>query len=345
MTPARRTDLEEILDHTNELWDELRGASFFITGGTGFIGCWLLETIKFANERLNVGVTATILTRNPTGFEEKVPHLARYSAFNLLHGDVCDFEYPHGRYTHLVHGATDASADLNERAPLQMFDTITVGTRRVLEFARIRQIGRVLFMSSGAVYGRQPPDMMNVREDWFGGPDPLDGRATYAEAKRAAELLCGIYNKKFEVNIVIARIFALLGPYLSLDIHFAAGNFIRDSIRGKSIVVKGDGRPVRSYLYATDLIVSLLRILVKADARSVYNVGSAHGISIRELAHKVSILLGNGDVTILGEPDKGWNAGRYVPDVTKIQRELRVSETVSIDESILRTAKWHGWAN
>lgn len=336
-------DLIDVVSRCEGIWSDLQNARIFITGGTGFIGCWLLESLKYANEQKELGIHATILTRSAAAFQRKAPHLANYSAFEFWEGSVCDFTFPAGEYTHVIHGATDASADLNENNPLQMFTTVIEGTRRTLDLAVEKKVKRVLFMSSGAVYGQQPWDMPNVPESWLGGPSPVDARATYAEAKRAAEMLCAIYQKQFGLQIAISRIFALLGPYLSLGIHFAAGNFIRDAMAGKKVVVNGNGLPCRSYLYASDLTVWLLHMLVRADSCKPYNVGSDESISVKALAELVSNTLSDGQFEVLGAADIGWNPGRYVPDTNLIAQELGLKRTVGLEDAILRTAIWNDW--
>jgi nucleoside-diphosphate-sugar epimerase len=336
-------DLDSIVDATNAVWSSLRGARFFITGGTGFIGCWLLESLRIADQRHGLGVQATILTRDPAAFRKKAPHLFNYSGFTFCAGDVCHFKSPPGEFTHLIHAATDASADINENDPRKMFNTVLQGTRRALDFAVEKKVGRVLFLSSGAVYGKQPGEMDRVSENWIGAPSCADPLAAYAEGKRAAEMLCAIYQKQFGLQIAIARIFASLGPYLSLDIHFAAGNFIRNAMQGKSIMVNGNGLPCRSYLYASDLTVWLWHMLVRAEPGKPYNVGSDESVSIRELAEKVSDTLGQVGYQVLGELDMGWNPGRYVPDTDLIARDLGLYKKVTLTQAIERTALWHGW--
>jgi nucleoside-diphosphate-sugar epimerase len=343
MSWAISDDLDEVLTRTKTIWPSLKDARIFITGGTGFIGCWLLESLRHANESLGLGIKATILTRSAEAFKAKAPHLAQYPGFDFIEGDVSTFASPPGAFTHLIHAATDASADLNENDPRQMFDTVVLGTRRVLDFAVEKKISRTLFLSSGAVYGQQPWEMTHVAEDWQGAPDSLDPRNAYAEGKRAAEMLCAIYARQFGVEIVNARIFALLGPYLSLGIHFAAGNFIRDAMDGKPVIVNGNGLPCRSYLYAGDLTVWLWHLLVRGDAGRAYNVGSDEGISIRDLAERIANLIGNGELIVKGAPDTGWNPGRYVPDTNLVATQLRLYKSVSLDDAIRRTALWNGW--
>ena len=338
-------DFNSIVSALAADWPRLAGKRLFITGGTGFIGRWMLEALAVADDRFKLGTEVTILTRNPQAFSEKVPHLAARSGFRLVKGDVLSLAHDGANYDVVIHAATDASADLNENDPRRMFDTIVSGTRRVLDFATAAGAEQFFFLSSGAVYGAQPWEVEHVDEDYRGGPDLATHRSAYAEGKRAAEMLCTIYARQFGLDIVNARIFALLGPLLSLDIHFAAGNFIRDAIAGKKISVTGAGTAVRSYLYAGDLTVWLWTILLRASPGAVYNVGSEEAVSIAELAERTANLLGNRGFEILGQPDAGWNPGRYVPATRKIEQELGVKTTVGLDEAIRRTARWYGWNN
>ena len=117
-------DLEFILSTTEEVFLSLKGARIFITGGTGFIGSWLLESLRHADMRLCLGIKLTVLTRDVAAFKLKAPHLAEYEAFNFVEGEVASFTSPEGSFTHVIHAATDASADLNANNPIGMFDTV-----------------------------------------------------------------------------------------------------------------------------------------------------------------------------------------------------------------------------
>lgn len=336
-------DLDDVVARCIPVWKDLAGGRLFFTGGTGFIGKWLLGSLRRANEKLGLGITATVLTRDPSTFAHRHPELGTYASFQLVQGDVRSLNLPAKGFTHVIHGATDASAHLNESDPLKMFDTVLDGTRKVLQFCASGSPRRILFMSSGAVYGQQPWDMEKVSESWMGGPNCCDVRNTYAEAKRAAEMLCAIYAKQFQLGVVDARIFALLGPHLSLDIHFAAGNFIRDAINGRPIIVNGNGMPCRSYLYASDLCVWLWNLLAFGRIGQPYNIGSEESVSIKDLARRVATLIGRGGYKILGAEDGGWNLGRYVPDTSLIRKELGMVQSVWLDDAIMRTAIWNGW--
>jgi nucleoside-diphosphate-sugar epimerase len=342
--PIIAEDIRGVLSRTQSLWPDLKGASVFITGATGFFGIWLLETLLAANRDFSLGLRILALSRDPSGFAEKAPHLAQDPAVSWITGDVRDFSFPAGPITHVIHAATESTSNLNASDPQAMFDVCVEGTRRVLALAREKRVTRMLFTSSGAVYGRQPPDLSHVPEDFTGGPDPLDRRNAYAEGKRAAEFLCGLAASDpiAPVPVSIARCFAFVGPHLPLDVHFAIGNFIRDVLAGGPIRINGDGTPSRSYLYAADLAEWLITILLRGRPGRAYNVGSEEAISIRDLALRAATaaLPVAGDralVTIACEAKPGAPADRYVPGCRRATQELGLALSTSLDEAISRT--------
>lgn len=340
MANLLQKDLDHVLAHTEGLWEEFRGQRVFVTGGTGFFGGWLLESLLHANDAFRLNVEVTVLTRRPDFFVQKSPHLAGHPAVKLHGGDVRDFVFPGGSFSHVIHAATEASAKLNVEAPLLMLDTIVEGTRRVLDFAVQSGVRKVLFTSSGAVYGRQPPGLSHIPEDYQGAPDPLDAGSAYGEGKRVAELLCTLYAKQFGLESKIARCFAFVGPGLPLDSHFAIGNFIHDALKGGPIHVKGGGTPLRSYLYAADLAIWLWTILVRGHSCRSYNVGAAEAYTIEELARKVAELAGNVPVIIAHPAREGTLPERYVPDVTRVAEELGMHAWVPLEQAVQRTINW-----
>lgn len=245
-------DLDRVLAQTTGLWDDVRGARILVTGGTGFVGCWMLESLLWANQRLALGASAVVLTRDPRAFSTKAPHLSSHPAVAVHEGDVRAFTWTGGALSHVVHAGTDTQVPATRDDRLRVFDTIVDGTRHTLEVAERAGVDRFLMTSTGAVYGRQPADMSHLTEDWPGSPDATCPRYAGAEAKRAAEMLCALYAEG-SVHTTVARCFAFLGPYLPLDGHLAIGNFIGAALAHRPIRIVGDGTPLRSYMYAADL--------------------------------------------------------------------------------------------
>jgi len=334
-------DLEAIATSQPGMWEELRGERAFLTGGTGFFGCWLTESFLFANRFRGLGARLTILTRDPEGFAKKCPHLISDPALTLHAGDVRDFAFPPGKFRFIIHAATEASAKQAEDAPLEMLSTIIAGTERALQFASACGARQFLLTSSGAVYGRQPPDLTHVSEAFTGAPDPLNPASLYGEGKRAAELLCSIYGTRSDLECKIARCWAFCGPHLPLNRHFAIGNFIRDALAGTPIQIQGDGTPRRSYLYAADLALWLWTILLRGKPLVPINVGSSQDVNILELAQTVARVLNpQAEIRVAKSPEPNAAPSRYVPCVDRARDELGLHQTVGLEEMISRTAKW-----
>jgi dTDP-glucose 4,6-dehydratase len=333
-------DLDDAIAHAEPAWAELADGALFITGGTGFIGRWLLTVLARANATKNLGLNVTVLTRSRAAFLLRCPQLAADPIIHCLEGDVRSFEFPTREYSHVIHAATDTSADA-DRKPLQLIDTIVNGTRRVLDFARSAHVQRVLLLSSGAVYGSPPSQIEAISEDYPGACATTDRRAAYGQGKRLAEQLGTIFHTDFSLDVVIGRLFAFVGPGMPLAAHFAIGNFIRDAVSGREITVASDGSPVRSYLYAGDLTAWLLRLLVSGRAGAAYNVGSDVPISIADLAALVAQTVpGANGYSIKGSQGGGTFHSRYVPAIVRARDELGVDVWTPLRDAILRTARW-----
>lgn len=332
-------DLDQILVDTRALWEELRGQRIYITGGTGFFGCWLLESFAWANDQLDLHATALVLTRDLAAFRLKAPHLANHPAIQFHTGDVRTFEFPAGHFSHVIHGATEARADAVSASDLQLtFDTIIEGTRRTLEFARQCQAEKFLMISSGAVYGRQPPELTYLPEEYVGAPDPLEPHSAYGEGKRAAELLCALYAKQYGIQTKIARCFAFVGPYLSLAAGFAIGDFIRAGLAGAPIQVSGDGTTYRSYLYAADLTTWLWTILLRGQTCRPYNVGSDRPITIRDLANLVANSSESKSfVQVVQSAAPHGLPERYIPSIRRAALELDLTQTVDLTMALQKS--------
>jgi dTDP-glucose 4,6-dehydratase len=301
----------------------MRNKRIFITGGTGFFGKSLMRHCREFQENEIV-----ILSRKPDKRIEEFPALGKDARITFLRGDVRNFEFPEGDFDYILHGATTSSEIIPDD---EMFSVVIDGTRHVLEFAlRNRNLSNFLYVSSGAVYGNK--HNVQMREDF--ACEPVN---VYGKAKREAEKRC----LDSEIPCSIARCFAFVGEDLPLDAHFAIGNFIRDCRNNHSIIIKGDGTPIRTYLYSGDLAQWLWTILHRGEPGRAYNVGADREISIGELAETVRKVAGtNNEIEILRPPSDA-PPQRYAPDTSRIRRELALEATTSLEEAIRLTLAYH----
>ncbi|MFL6451415.1 MAG: NAD-dependent epimerase/dehydratase family protein [Bryobacteraceae bacterium] len=335
-------DLAYVLEETKDLWEGLRGQSLFVTGGTGFVGTWLVESFVWANRHLHLDAHMAVLSRNPRAFRDKAPQAAADESVTFVQGSLSDLEIPTREYPFVIHAATDQLGAPSQEEPGGTFDRELAGTRRVLELARRAKTRRLLCTSSGAVYGEQPPEIPNVSEDYAGAPDTMDVRSGYGLAKRASEFLCTLHGQQYGFEPVIARLFAFVGPHLPLDRNFAIGNFVRDALRGGPIRISGDGTPIRSYLYAADMAVWLWTLLFMAQPFRPYNVGSDREISVGELARcVVEIGAPAAAVEVAQSPSSGVPPARYVPSIERARKELGLEVKIPLDAAIRRMFDWH----
>ncbi|TAG09864.1 MAG: NAD-dependent epimerase/dehydratase family protein [Verrucomicrobia bacterium] len=334
-------DLREILDRTRPLWEELKGGRLFITGGTGFFGRWLLESFLFANRSLRLNAKAVVLTRNPENFHRIAPELAGSPLITLVVGDVTGFRIPRGSFTHLIHAASELSV-ANPKNPLGLIETTLTGLRRVLELGKNSGASKLLFTSSGAVYGPMVEGRWMISEKSPVSALTLDARGAYPEAKRLAELVSCISGKEHGLDVKIARGFAFIGPFLPLDSHLAAACFLRSALDGNPIAIKGHGKTIRSYLYGADLAVWLWTILFKGQPAEPYNLGSDIPVTIAELAQQISgTSAASVEVQVLGQARDGELIDVYLPDISKAKHELGLDVFTPLPEAIRRTMLSH----
>jgi nucleoside-diphosphate-sugar epimerase len=335
-------DLEAILQQTLPLWEEVRNQRIFVTGGTGFFGCWLLESFLHANRTLDLNARITVLSRDPENFAHRAPHITGDPAITLQKGEIRTFDYPEGEFAYVIHAAAEVAVVTASKDPLERLMAIQGGTAHTLRFASTHGTQKYMLVSSGAAYGQQPPDMTHVPEDFLGAPATWDQNSSYGEGKRVSELMCALYAGSNGIEFKIARCFAFAGPGLALDANFAIGNFIADVMNGRTVSIAGDGTPLRSYLYAADLAVWLWTILFRAPSLEIFNVGSEEPISIVDLARKVvATLNSNVVVAVAKQAAEGSLLKQYVPSTRKAERLLQLRQTVGLDESIRRMAAWH----
>ncbi len=338
-TGLAAADLEDIVREGRRFEQELRGARILVTGATGWFGTWVLDGLLALDDALSLGLSVVAVSRDPEAMRRRHPKIGAARRLAWIGGDIRHVDLDAaGAVTHVVHAAADTGVRGAGTSPNDVFRTIVDGTDRVLRFASTRPGARVLLVSSGAVHGPQRPGIDRIVEDDCGGPDPLDAANAYAEGKRAAEQLAALWHATHGVETVVARCFAFVGPHMSLDAHFAVGNFIRDAIAGGPVRVASDGRARRSYLYMSDLVVWLLAILVDGRPLRPYNVGGHEAVTVASLARRCATSSGRDAAVEIAS--NGARGRDYVPDVGRATTELGLRVTVPLDEAIARTMTW-----
>lgn len=341
-----QADLESIVAMARTDLEHWRGARLLVTGATGFIGRWLVESFHHANTALGLGASLLGISRPGEDIATTASHLLSLPNTEIVPADIRSLRIALGPrgikpFDAIIHGAIHVDATSSATMPLPIVETGVLGSWELFELARTVQCKSVLLLSSGGVYGIQPSTVDRMSESQPTSLDPTDPAAAYGESKRAAELLAACYHRQHALPTVIARPFSFVGPALPLDRHFAIGNFIRDALAGGPIVLSSDGRPVRSYLYPTDLVVALWALLARGAPGRAYNIGSEEAITLVDVARRVAEISGASvGVEVRGSLTEG-PAPRYVPDTTRLRQELGVHPRVSLDEAIARTIAWH----
>ena len=336
-------DLEHIFKHTALFFKELQNKSIFVTGGTGFVGIWLLESLIYLNKKLKLNITVTLLSRNPDKFLQKYPHIRKFLFIHFLKGDIRTFKFINEQFSYIIHGATTSAEEtFNKIDELESYEIIADGTKRLCMFAKQCKANNILLLSSGSVYGISKLKE-NFSENIISSFNPIDLKNASSEGKRVSEFYLSYYAQKYNIEVKIARCFSFIGPHLQLDIHYAAGNFIKNVLEKENITIKGDGSPIRSYMYISDLIIWLWTIFFKGESLRVYNIGSENNLSIKELAQKV-VDISNDNITINIENNENISTNTsinyYVPSTFRAKNELGLQEFISLETAIRKTIEF-----
>jgi len=346
MNPAAsekiRRDVEEVVKGSSQLLAPLKGEKILITGGTGFMGTWLVETLAYLNDQLGYGIRIQLLAKHASQFKDRAPHLAGRKDVSLIDKNAKDIIAIDDDITYVIHAAANPDNRVHSSDPLRIMSSIARGTETVLEAAaRLPDLRKLLYVSSGLVYGPQPMSLERMPETYIGGPDCASITSVYSEAKRYSETLCAAYRSQYKIPLITARPFAFIGPYQLLDKPWAVNNFINDALRGSQIGILGDPATVRSYMYPSDMAFWLL-VMLASERTGVYNLGSPEGISLEGLALKIaSHFTPTPEIVTAGRESRRGGPSRFVPDVSAAQSDLGLTVKVGIDEAVRRTLLWH----
>ena len=337
-----RNDTSAVLKGRTELLRPLAGTHLLISGGTGFLGTWLLELISVLNTDHQFNMRVTIYSRSAPDFIRRHKHLGARKEFHFLEGDIRFLtELPH-QIQYIIHAAALTDRRLFASNPTAVGEINSLGTIRLLRAANLLEdLRKLLLVSSGLIYGPQPLSIERIDENDSNGFPCDNANAIYAESKRFSEVFAASYVSETKMPLVVARPFAFIGPHQSLELPWAVTDFIRDSLAGRPIKIMGDGSTVRSLMYASDFAYWTLAALVRGHARHAYNIGSPEPVDLLSLARMITQHFTPAPEILTKVGQYGHETTRLVPCVEKACRELDVQLTVPLAEAIQRTICWH----
>jgi len=335
--PMLESDLDEILKRSEDDLRCLLQGGVLVTGGSGFVGRWIVSALLHAAEKFRVVPRIVSINRTTSAWQAAYIETRQLT---VLNADIANVIPLDNQFDCVFHCATPSSALFDKTTPIEMKRVREMGAENVIRLF-LGSSARIVNVSSGAVYGVQPADVRCLDDDWLRDSRFALPISPYHYAKVAAERRFNEALETSALDVVHARLFAFLAPFLPLDRQFAAGNFLNDAMANRPITITGDGRTTRTYMYGTDLVVWLVKAAVHGESGSAYNVGSPHEITIEGLATRIAEIYGSmAGVRHLGRPDLTQPAHRYVPCTVRTEQALGVHLDVPLDAAIERTVRW-----
>jgi nucleoside-diphosphate-sugar epimerase len=345
MIPRQREIISQETEHIAdnlELLKELGGCRALITGAGGFVGLWLLKTIEAYNKKNDEKIKVHAMDRNFSELKKSFPTFWDNQEFVMEETDICSSFNLEGSYQYVIHLAGTPDNRVHSSDPLGVIKTNVWGTENLLaECSRQYELRKVLLLSSGLVYGRQAIDAPNPKENILATATFNTALASYTESKRLMETLAQTYRSQFRIPIAIMRPFAFVGPGQSLDRPWAMNNFFLNALRGNPVKVLGDGKGLRSYMYASDMTQWIFTFLVKSTVGDTLNLGSDSEITLKEAAEAVaSITSPNLPIQVTNENGNAPR-DRLVADLSYAKKRYGLELNFDSFSAIQKAYKWY----
>lgn len=273
-----REDAENILKN-NLNWEALKGTKILITGASGMIGSYFARTLVALKENRNWEMKIFALVRNPS----KLPN-DLIDKVEIIQQSVTEPIETKEKFDYIIHAASPASPLIMREDPVGTIAANTLGTFYTLDLARKSNSKGYLYISSREIYGQPYDGQEEFTENVYGFVDPLSPRSSYPEGKKAAETMCVSFAQQYGLDVKIARLAHTYGPGMSIDDGRVQADFVRDVVNNRDIVLKSEGKPIRTYTYISDAVAAMLYIMLESKD-VVYNISSPEStVSIKELA-------------------------------------------------------------
>jgi dTDP-glucose 4,6-dehydratase len=332
-----QSDLKEIVKRAENIAFGLENAKILITGSTGFVGTWLTKALMYLNQTYSLGIEFFLTSRNVAKSQEKFKIFPNSKTTYLEIDYLIDSHLPRVELTHIIFSSTPSQPTTGGKDDLIVEVVSRNSFNSLVEVSKFQQNPPIFCnLSSGGVYGKNLLDLGCAKEAILPMDASLNGLNSYGKIKVELELEIQKLTKSGQMQGTSPRLFAFAGPGISLDAHFAVGNFIKNALDGDVINIKGNPNTMRSYLYPTDLTVWLLNLLTKPTINPIH-IGSENLISISDLAQKISTIFSSPGVS---KGDDSAELSFYVPETSQTRKLLSVTEDVTLDDSLLRWKDW-----
>lgn len=346
-------DLLEICSRLNSDFEGLSGKRLLVTGGAGFLGYYLVQSVTHWNASSGrEPIALTILDSFVRGTPRWLTNLAERGAVTLVRHDVSEaLPASIGTFEYIMHAASIASPTHYRDRPLETMDANVRGLRRLLDLARSAETTKgLLVFSSSEIYGDPPPSEIPTVESYRGNVSCTGPRACYDESKRFCETLATVFARRYDTPVKIVRPFNNYGPGLRLDDRRLIPDLCRDILSGEDITLLSDGTATRTFCYAVDAVVGYFKVLIHGRVAEPYNIGvEAPETTVLQLAERLTRLAREtcdyrGSIVHRLSPDRDYlkdNPVRRCPSIEKARTELDYRPDVDLDTGLLRTLMWY----
>ena len=334
-------DCERVYGKISQKLEELENVSILVTGGSGFLGSWIAELVNHMNTFHNKNIKLFLLDRDSERFETNLKHISQSNMIEFVECDIRSISDLPNEVNYIIHGAAPQDRRFLSSSPLETMNSICDATSAILHSAA-RLSNLVKFINISASYIYQDEAEEKISETSSGLPLDLKASNAHSEAKRYAEMLGSAARSEARMPVITIRPFTFCGAYQDLNSPWALNNFIKDSLSNRPIRILGDGSTVRSYMYGADFAAWMLVIMINGKSGKVYNLGSDKGITLSDLAEKVSRFSRSSPEILLNTSLTGSVVNTtLVPDTTEVLKEFELTQLTDIDTAIDRTIKWY----
>lgn len=299
-----------------------------VTGGAGFIGSHLCESLLEGGDRV------ICVDNLLTGSKENVAHLLDNDVFSFIEHDIIDPLFIDEQLDQIYNLACPASPIQYQKNQVRTVKANTIGVINMLGMARAHN-ARIFQASTSEVYG--DPEVHPQPETYVGAVNPIGPRACYDEGKRVAETLFYDYDRMHGMEIKIARIFNTYGPRMAFDDGRVVSNFILQALKGEDITIYGDGMQTRSFCYVSDLVDGFIKLMNSpTEIKGPINLGNPHEMSVKDLAEMIIDMTDSSSKIIYG-PLPVDDPKRRQPDITKAKELLDWEPVVHVTDGLKKT--------